>query len=270
MSNQTDQHGMQPILTAKHTRGARLLRKFVSDTHGNIAMMFILMSSLLFLFVGGSVDYARYNSVRADMLASLDAASLAIARMEELHPNMTDPQLITYGEKFFAENAQKEGLILKPSKTPYSTISEIVAFDLTSDTTKVKACIDGTIKTALLSVVKIDYLDVKQCVGITKFGAGRIELALVLDVTGSMRWNDDNGVKKITSLKNAVTAMLDVMFDTETQSDNLKVGVIPFNTHVNAGGAALAPGRIHGVISTQILSITALVSFMLMKMATST
>ncbi|MBL4620452.1 MAG: pilus assembly protein, partial [Marinicaulis sp.] len=210
----------------------------MSDTHGNIAMMFILMSSLLFLFVGGSVDYARYNSVRADMLASLDAASLAIARMEELHPNMTDPQLITYGEKFFAENAQKEGLILKPSKTPYSTISEIVAFDLTSDTTKVKACIDGTIKTALLSVVNIDYLDVKQCVGITKFGAGRIELALVLDVTGSMNWNDNNGVKKITSLKNAVTAMLDVMFDTETQSDNLKVGVIPFNTHVNAGGSS--------------------------------
>ncbi len=239
MSNQTDQHGMRPVLTTERTRGAgRLLQKFVSDTHGNIAMMFILMSSLLFLFVGGSVDYARYNSVRADMLDSLDAASLAIARMEELHPNMTDAQLITYGEKFFAENAQKEGLILKSSKTPYSTISEIVAFDLTSDTTKVKACIDGTLKTTLLSVVKIDYLDVKQCVGITKFGAGRIELALVLDVTGSMNSNDSNGVKKITSLKSAVTAMLDVMFDTEAQSDNLKVGVIPFNTHVNAGGSS--------------------------------
>ncbi len=227
----------------KKNRGLKLLvnqrvRQFVRDTRGNIAMLFMLMSSVLFLFVGGSVDYARYNGVRTDMLDSLDAASLAIARMEELHPDWTEAQLITYGENFFVENAKGEGDILKPNKTPYGAISEIITFDLTSDDTKVRACIDGTIKTYLLPVVNIKYLDVDQCVGITKFGAGRIELALVLDVTGSMDQNDSGGSHKMTSLRRAVTAMLDVMFDTETQSDNLKIGVVPFNTHVNAGGSS--------------------------------
>ena len=213
------------------------VQSFLRDTRGNIAMLFMLMSSVLFLFVGGSVDYARFNGVRSDILDSLDAASLAIARMEELHPDWTDAELITYGEKFFIENAKNEDDILKPSKTPYGTISEIITFDLTSDETKVRACVDGTIKTYLLPVVNIKYLDVDQCVGITKFGAGRIELALVLDVTGSMDYNDGGGSHKLTSLKSAVKAMLDVMFDTETQSDNLKIGVVPFNTHVNAGGS---------------------------------
>lgn len=213
-------------------------RRFLRDTRGNIAMLFILMSSVLFLFVGGSVDYARYNSVRGDLLDSLDAASLAIARMEEIHPDWTDTQLISYGEDFFVENARYEGDLLKPDHTPYATISDVVSFDLTSDETKVKACVDGSLETYLLPVVQIEHLPVAQCVGITKFGAGRIELALVLDVTGSMGWNDSGGTNKMTSLKKAVVAMLDVMFDTETQSDNLKIGVVPFNQHVNAGGAS--------------------------------
>lgn len=217
----------------------RRVTEFLRDTRGNIAMLFMLMSTVLFLFVGGSVDYARYNGVRTDMLDSLDAASLAIARMEELHPDWTEAQLVTYGENFFVENAKGEGDILKPNKTPYSNISEIITFDLTSDETKVRACIDGTIKTHLLPVVNIKYLDVDQCVGITKFGAGRIELALVLDVTGSMNSTPSgDSINKMTSLKRAVVAMLDVMFDTETQSDNLKIGVVPFNQHVNAGGAS--------------------------------
>ncbi len=196
------------------------------------------MSSVLFLFVGGSVDYARYNAVRADILDSLDAASLAVARMEEVHPDWTTTQLVTYGENFFIENARFEGDLLKPDHSHYSTVSEVISFDLTSDDTKVKACVNGSLETYLLPVVNIPYLEVVQCVGITKFGAGRIELALVLDVTGSMGWNDSGGTNKMTSLKKAVVAMLDVMFDTETQSDNLKIGVVPFNQHVNAGGAS--------------------------------
>jgi hypothetical protein len=234
MNNRAILHRKAKAQTAKRCYS---VRGFLSDTRGNIAMMFILMSSLLFLFVGGSVDYARFNSVRADMLDSLDAASLSIARMEELYPNMTEADLVSYGEKFFVENADQEADILKPDTTAYSTISEIISFDLASDTTKVQACVRGKIKTYLLPVVNIKYLDIDQCVGITKFGAGRIELALVLDVTGSMNSNDSSGARKMTSLKSAVTAMLDVMFEGNAQSNNLKIGVVPFNTHVNAGGS---------------------------------
>lgn len=226
------------VIGATAMRIARSIARFAQDTRGNIAMLFMLMSSVLFLFIGGSVDYTRFNSVRTDILDSLDAASLAIARMEEIHPDWTEAELVAYGEKFFVENAKSEGKILKDNKAPYATISEIVTFDLTSDDTKVRACVNGTIETYLLPVVNIRYLDIDQCVGITKFGAGRIELALVLDVTGSMDWNDSGGNHKMTSLKKAVVSMLDVMFEDEAQSDNLKIGVVPFNQHVNAGGAS--------------------------------
>lgn len=211
-------------------------RSFLQDTHGNMAMLFILMSTVLFLFVGGAVDYTRYNGMRANILDSLDAASLAVARMEEKHKDWTPDQLVAYGERFFVENSTYEGALLKPNHAPYTEIGDIVTFDLVTDDTKVRACIDGSIETHLLPVVNIRYLEISQCVGITKAGAGRVEIALVLDMTGSMN-SSVGGEKKMTSLKKAVVAMLDVMFGDDTQSDNLKIGVVPFNYHVNAGGA---------------------------------
>ncbi len=214
-----------------------LARTFWQDTQGNIVMLFALMSTVLFLFIGGSVDYARYNAVRTDILESLDAASLAVARMENLHNDWTSDQLVAYGEDFFVENTNSEDALLKPDHTPYSSIGEVVSFDLVTDDTKVRACINGSIETHLLSVVNIRYLEIAQCVGITKAGSGRVEVALVLDMTGSMR-SRVGGERKMTSLKKAVVAMLDELFGDETQSDSLKIGVVPFNYHVNAGGAS--------------------------------
>ena len=227
------------VIDPGHRKNLNLQKKFqnyLQDRHGNMAMLFVLMSTALFLFVGGSVDYARYNGVRTDVLESLEAASLAVARMEEVHQDWTNDQLVTYGERFFVENTVYEDILLKPNHAPYVSFSDIVSFDLTTDDTKVRACIDATIETHLLSVVKIQYLDVAQCVGVTKSGTGRVEVALVLDMTGSMN-SYVGGEKKMTSLKKAVVAMLDVLFGDEIKSNNLKIGVVPFNYHVNAGGA---------------------------------
>lgn len=205
-------------------------------------MMFAIMSSVLFLFVGGSVDYARYNSLRSDLLQSLDAASLAIVRMEEMHENWTLDELVTYGEKFFIENSTSEGALLKSDHTAYTAINEVVKFDLVTDATQVKACVKGSIETHLLAVVNIKYLDIWQCSVITKAGAGRVELALVLDITGSMKTAPGgigaSGDTKLVSLQKAVTSMMDAMFGDDTQRDNLKIGVVPFNHFVNPGKAS--------------------------------
>ena len=214
------------IFSRRKNGSADTLRRFSKSADGNIAMLFAFMSGLLFLFIGGAVDYARWNAVRADMVESMDAASLAVAQLAASDDTLTETQLIDYGEKFFKENFKYE--------------ADVNGFNLNFDLSNaavISTCIQGNLDTHLLRVAGISKLDVDNCVEITKQGSGKIELALVLDITGSMD-NTIGGTKKIDSLKDAVEEMLDVMYGTDATSSNIKIGVVPFNAFVNPGGAS--------------------------------
>lgn len=202
-------------------------RSFLQDRSGNLAILFVFMSTALFLFVGGAVDYTRWNAVRADMIESMDAASLAVAKLAEADESLSTAQLKEYGEKFFKENFEYENK-LKPGWN--------IEFDV-DDEAVIDTCITGDLDTLLLRVAGIYELNIDKCVQVTPQGAGRIELAMVLDVTGSMGSNDSNGAYKMTSLRNAVTTLLDVLFEEEETSDRVRIGVVPFNTHVNVGAS---------------------------------
>lgn len=203
------------------------IKDFAGNRDGNIVFLFAFMTTVLFLFAGGAVDYSRWNAVRADMIESMDAASLALAQLAAADPDLTDAELKDYGRKFFAANFNYEQN-LEPGWN--------IEFALDNDAV-VATCITGKIDTYLLGVAGIKNLDIDKCVEITKRGTGRVELALVLDVTGSMG-EEINGVDKIDSLKDAVDVMLQVMYGDEATSENIKIGVVPFNAHVNAAGAS--------------------------------
>ncbi len=54
----------------------RTIRRFISDRHGNIAVIFALACIPLVTAVGCAVDYSRATAVRAKLQASADAASV--------------------------------------------------------------------------------------------------------------------------------------------------------------------------------------------------
>lgn len=205
------------------------IKSFARNKDGNIFFLFAFMATVLFLFAGGAVDYTRWNSVRADMVESMDAASLALAQLSASDPDLTDAELKTYGRQFFEANFNYEDS-LEPGWT--------IEFGLDNNAFII-TCITGKIKTHLLGAAGIHDLDIGKCVEITKKGSGRVELALVLDVTGSMGNKASGDDKtKIYRLKEAVETMLDVMYGTDATSDNIKIGVVPFNANINAGGAS--------------------------------
>ncbi len=218
---------------AGHDKTKRVLRslkpamtRFARNKDGNIVFMFAFMVTVLFFFAGGAVDYTRWNAVRADMIESMDASSLALAQLNATQPDLTNAELKDYGRKFFEANFNYE-TALEPGWN--------IEFGLDNNAVII-TCITGNIKTYLLGVAGIHNLDIGKCVEVTKKGSGRVELALVLDVTGSMG-NPIGGVDKIDSLKAAVEIMLDVMYGDEETSDNIKIGVVPFNANINAGGS---------------------------------
>ena len=220
----------------------RLLTGLLSDRQGNITIMFAFMLVIVLLFTGGAVDFTRRNAVRADLIDSLDAAGLAMAQLDESNPpqmqNMTAAEktayLKAYGAKFFHENFSYENEI------------EDFALDFQVTEQKITPVATGNIKTLFLSAAAklmgnegaATTLSMAASTEITRRGSGPIELALVLDVTGSMG-SYINGSKKIDSLKEAVDALLDALYgeDDNATSEYVKTSVVPFAAYVNAGGA---------------------------------
>ncbi len=212
--------------------------RYFRNRDGNITIMFAFMFVLVVLFAGGAVDFTRRNAVRADLVESLDAAGLAIAQLDE-SGDYDEDELKEYGEKFFHENFSHENeirdldldfVITEQSITPVAT---------------------GEIKTLFLGLAgnflgvntQFDTLSMTTDTEITRRGSGPIELALVLDVTGSMS-EDIGGVAKIQSLRDASDALLDALYgDADgVTSEFVTTSVVPFNNFVGAGSAVKDDG----------------------------
>ena len=213
--------------TCEHERrmGSSAVKRFLANEDGNIAILFGFLALTLFGFIGAAVDYTRYNAVKTDVIQSMDAAGLAMARLYQTDSELSDDALKEYGRRFFYENFRSENLI------------DDLEIDFVITSADITPVVNGTMKTKMLRVGFFDEFDMHSTTEITKKGSGKIELALVLDVTGSMS-DYAGGEKKIESLRTAVDALLEVMYGENTTDDNVKVGVVPFNAYVNPGGAS--------------------------------
>src|SRR4051794_10959023 len=74
------------------------LSKLLSDERGGVAPMFALSIVPVIGLVGASIDYSRANSIKAGMQSTLDATSLAMAK---LAPTLTPTKLQTKTTAYF-------------------------------------------------------------------------------------------------------------------------------------------------------------------------
>ncbi|MEM1192549.1 MAG: TadE/TadG family type IV pilus assembly protein [Pseudomonadota bacterium] len=210
-----------------------LSKRFARDERGNVAMLFGLGSIMLFITAGLAVDFSRYNLVYGDLIESMDAAGLAIAQYEAGNEDIGDTELKLIGRRFFDENFR------------YANMVDDLTVDFIITNSRIEPRVTGTMDALILQTIKIGAAEFKftnfdlgTSTEITKKGSGRIELALVLDVTGSMGDPADGssgGESKLDNLKSSVDIMLQTLFGDSTSDDNLKISVVPFNAHVNVG-----------------------------------
>ncbi len=207
-------------------------KRFAKDENGNIAMMFGFGSLVMFVFAGLAVDYTRNVLVRNDMLSAMDAAGLAIARLSETDPNATTSELESFGNAVFRENFKS-----------FDVIDDLdLKFNITQTT--ITPSITGKLDGLILHDMSLggvdfefDNFDISSDTEITLPGSGRIELALVLDVTGSMNNSVPGGAgSKLEDMKNSVEGLLETLYGDASSDPNVRVSVVPFNTQVNVGG----------------------------------
>lgn len=193
-----------------------LLKSYVRNRSGAIAIMFALMAPVIIGSAGFALDYAQAYLVQQRLAQAIDAAALAGAASSD------DEETITQKVKeFFAENypPEKLGVTFEP--------------EVRVDGDKVYVTGRAFHATGMLSVLGIDRIDVSAKTTVNR-EVRAIEVALVLDNTGSMSSN--NNIRK---LKEAAQEFVRIMFDAARNDNLVRVGLVPYANAVRVGSYGL-------------------------------
>lgn len=200
--------------------GLARARPFLQDSSGNVAMMFGLM---LFIILGGAgvaIDFQRSNLIRTEIGEAGDAALLAAARYKSGHPKANDSELTDIARKVFDSALRNwTGIDISAFVVTFDSATDIFALD-----------VEGGVEPLILGVVGQKTIDVGTRSEVRMGKPPLLEVAMALDVTGSMNQNG-----KISTLKNAARDLVKTLLGAEDA--DVKIGVVPFAQYVNVGVA---------------------------------
>ena len=224
----------------------RTAKRLRDDAGGNVAMIFGLSLPVLILMTVGGVDIHRASTVRVNLQDALDAAALAAARS----PYTTDTDIQRVGLAALQAN-----LAAYPNVT---LLTSETTFVLNSDKVVI-ANARANVKTLVANIFlppygqfMDDYLPVGAHSEVNR-SAKNLEVALVLDVTGSMAG------QRLTDLKAAAKSLIDIVVQDIQTPYYSKVGLVPYSMGVNlAGSAASARGSVVGStnITNAVINLT--------------
>ena len=204
------------------------IRKFIADRGGAFAIQFALMVVPLTVCTGLAVDGGRVFLARYELAQALDAAALAVGSAAG-----TQTQLQTLATTYV--NANFKGAHQGP-----------IDVTLAPNAAGVVVTLDGsvTINTFFMPLVGRESVTVTAKSEVRR-GGNSIEVALALDITGSMGEDDAAGVPKIDALEDAAIDLINTIVALPAnQPPNSqfwsRVGIAPWSNNVYVG-STLAP-----------------------------
>ena len=202
------------------TRLARLKSAALSRD-GSVAVQFALLALPLAVLAFGLVDVNRATVAKQSLQDALDASTLLAARSTAT----TDTALAAVGTPALNANlASVNGATLTSS-----------GFHLNG------AYIDSTATIQITPIVANLWMSGNMNVTVTSQVVrtmNNLEVALVLDNTGSMGNNLGSGGTKIAALQSASQTLVNTLFTaaaSSTAPNPLKISVVPFSHTVNVG-----------------------------------
>jgi Flp pilus assembly protein TadG len=224
-SGLTKPHGISRIFGPNPLQKGKVVRRifrYWRNEAGNVAMMFGLAIVPILGLAGGAVDLSRRASVEGQLQAAADVAALAAARSIQSGQHSSDDDwaerraaAAAAGARMFETNfaARVEGIAPDP--------------DVDVDEFKVSVAADVDVPTSLLTVLGIRSFKAKAFAEVVIPSAVEIEIALVLDYSGSMQEND-----KYVRMTSAAQAFIDKI--AAERRTTTKVGIVPFSEYVLA------------------------------------
>ncbi|HWB44748.1 MAG TPA: pilus assembly protein TadG-related protein [Hyphomicrobiaceae bacterium] len=188
---------------------------FARAQDGTVAVIFALGFSAVLLMAAVAIDLARTQTAYLRSQNALDAATLAAAHSIGLPDEET--AATQTATAFYQANTVNR-----------HTYSALTTLTVDSDAGQVTGEAQGNVTTTLLKafgVTQVPYFNS----AIVKKGKGSVEVALVLDNSGSMAGTP------ISDLRQAAQNLLNVVFAGAEGTDKVKIGVVPFAAAVNVG-----------------------------------
>jgi Flp pilus assembly protein TadG len=186
------------------------------DRGGSVATIFAVAMVPVVIAAGVGIDLARATSSKSNLQDAVDATALALAHMP---PNTPQATLDAKAAEWLAANLNDKA------------VGPVTA-TVTPSTGQVVLVARSTVPTTLTAIAGFRQVAISADATV-KWGLGHVEIALVLDNTGSMAG------AKLTRLKTAATDLVNTLATSTTSTDPnaLKIGVVPFAATVKVGSS---------------------------------
>jgi Flp pilus assembly protein TadG len=201
------------MLNFIQSRGGRFLSRWAGNAAGNYTIIFAIALVPILVAIGAAVDLSQAYVVKQRMTHALDAAGLAVASQTGL----TTAQIQTAAQSYFNANY------------PASKIGVPGTLSVTTSGNLVNLSVAATMPTSVMGVIGVNTLNVGATSQITRMGK-KLEVALVLDTTGSMAQNS-----KLSTMKTAAANLITTVSAAAVNPGDVKVAIIPFAVDVNVG-----------------------------------
>ncbi|MFD1302330.1 pilus assembly protein TadG-related protein [Methylobacterium marchantiae] len=191
-----------------------MLRRFRKDANGAIAILFGLIVIPLLVLSGLVIDYGTNSMAQQNFQ---DAADSTVLSLLKLPISTTDADLQAKAETQIRATVPK--LVGDDTKIAVTRVDN-----------KITIAITGTTQTSLTKIAGFNAFPL-SILSSGMRGSGNLEIALVLDNTGSMAGT------KINNLKSAANDLVSTLFKEvdPNKPNSLKIGIVPFSMTVNVG-----------------------------------
>lgn len=204
---------------------------FLDGERGSLTIFSLFLFVILLMISGMAVDMVRQERARVAMQNTLDTAVLAASGVSQ---GMTPEQVVAD----YVTKAGFDATLVQISTTQNMTGQTVTSRSVTAS-----------------SPVRTDtmFMDMMGVSSLTSHantaaeeGNQKIEIALVLDVSGSMNWDSaDASVTKIEALKVAAKEFVDAMFEAN-EVDNISISIIPYNHQVYVPASIMSRLNVNG------------------------
>lgn len=199
-------------------RHLTLLARFLKDPSASVMPMLALAALPVFGAVGAAVDYSRVNATRTAFQNAIDSTALMLAK---------EAPTLNAGDLTSKANAYFNALFVRPEAYNVSITQTFTSPQQGSFALTVSG--SGKVDTTFARV--LGYSSVQfDATSTVVWGMKKLNLALVLDNTGSMASNN-----KMTELKTAAHNLLTTLKAAAKEPGDVMVSIVPFATDVNVG-----------------------------------
>lgn len=184
-----------------------MLKRYLSDTSGNFAIMFSIFGTALLICVAGSVDLMGIQKQKSELQSMTDAAVLAAAATK-------------------SDNQAELLKIAQASIDANNFSGTDINVNLSIDNDIISVNANSQYETQLMGVLGMKDIPLKAISEAPIPRDTPLNIALVLDRTGSMAGTN------LSSLKTASAKLIDIF---DSYDGEVRAGVVPFSDYVNVG-----------------------------------